>query len=483
LASLYNSHVLDHTPLQDTNDRFLANIQRGGTYSVVPRVPAGEITPDKLVAIGEIAKEYGLYTKITGGQRIDMFGAKKQDLPDIWEKLVDQGFETGQAYGKSIRTVKSCVGSTWCRYGIGDSVGFAVRIENRYKGLRSPHKLKGGVSGCVRECAEAQSKDFGLIATDKGYNLFVCGNGGAKPKHAVLLAGDVPEELCIRYLDRFLMYYISTADKLTRTARWLEKMEGGIDHLRRVIIDDHLKIAAELETQMEYLVSTYQCEWATVVRDPERRLRFRQFVNSEENQDEIEFIPERGQRRPANWPKDTLPTPPRSPTSSSLSLDDRTWVPIGPAHIFPKDCGETFKYGECQLAIFHTSTDEWYASQNMCPHKRAFVLSQGLLGDSGDGTPYVSCGMHKKNFSLSNGKCLVPGEEEKYSLMTFEVKVGDDGLVHALLPSEEALNAVLSTKKLMVTRRSTDNDQVDDDVEIVSSNCGSSGCGDKKLEW
>ncbi|RUP43599.1 hypothetical protein BC936DRAFT_136960 [Jimgerdemannia flammicorona] len=492
LASLYNDHVLDHTALQDTNDRFLANIQRGGTYSVVPRVPAGEITPEKLVAIGKIAKEYGLYTKITGGQRIDMFGARKQDLPDIWEKLVRSGFETGQAYGKSIRT--SCVGSTWCRYGIGDSVGFAVKIENRYKGLRSPHKLKGGVSGCVRECAEAQSKDFGLIATDKGYNLYVCGNGGAKPKHAVLLATDISEELCIRYLDRFLMYYISTADKLTRTARWLEKMEGGIEHLKRVVIEDRLGIAAELETQMEYLVSTYQCEWAAVVNDPVRREKFRQFVNSDERQEEIEYITERGQQRPTNWPKDSLPSPPQSPTFSSIN--ERSWVPVGPAHLFPKDSGETFKYGECQIAIFHSATDKWYATQNMCPHKRAFVLSQGLLGDQGDGTPYVSCGMHKKNFSLTSGKCLVPGEEEKYSLMTFDVKVGDDGLVYALMPSVEALNSVLSTKKLMITKSSTAkksielegvNNELDsemDGVDVVTSGCGGgSGCGDKKLEW
>jgi len=160
-ASLWNKHVMDKTThgLQDTNDRFLGNIQRNGTYSVIPRVAAGEITPDKLVVIGQVAKQYNLYTKITGGQRIDMFGAKKQDLLDIWKTLVNAGMESGHAYAKSLRTVKSCVGTTWCRYGIGDSVGMAVRLEERYKSIRSPHKIKGGVSGCVRECAEAQNKE------------------------------------------------------------------------------------------------------------------------------------------------------------------------------------------------------------------------------------------------------------------------------------------------------------------------------------
>ena len=225
---------------QDSNDRFLANIQKGGTYSVVPRIPGGEITPDKLIIIGQIAKKYNLYTKITGGQRIDMFGAHLNDLPDIWSQLIEAGFESGHAYGKALRTVKSCVGSTWCRFGLHDSVSYAIRIEERYRGLRAPHKIKGAVSGCIRECAEAQSKDFGIIATEKGWNLYVCGNGGSKPQHAQLLATDLDDETCIKYIDRFLMFYIRTADPLTRTAVWLNKMDGGVNYLRNVIINDSL---------------------------------------------------------------------------------------------------------------------------------------------------------------------------------------------------------------------------------------------------
>jgi len=208
--------------------------------------------------LGEVGEKYGLYTKITGGQRIDLFGAEKSDLPDIWEDLVNAGFESGHAYAKALRTVKSCVGSTWCRYGLQDSVGFAVRVEERYRGIRAPHKLKGAVSGCVRECAEAQCKDFGLIATEAGYNIYVCGNGGAKPAHGKLIAVDKTEAESLKIVDRFLMFYIRTAGPLTRTARWLEEMEGGFDYLKSVIIDDKLGICDSLEQEMDKLVSSYK---------------------------------------------------------------------------------------------------------------------------------------------------------------------------------------------------------------------------------
>ena len=301
LASLWNDMILEHDVLQDTNDRFLANIQRGGTYSIVPRVPGGEITPEKLIVLGEVAQKYDLYCKITGGQRIDLLGARVEQLPEIWEILVAAGFESGHAYGKAMRTVKSCVGTTWCRYGVQDSTSFAIRIEERYRGIRSPHKIKAACSGCVRECAEAQNKDFGLVATEKGWNLYVGGNGGAKPQHGILLAGDLDEETCITYIDRYLMYYIHTADKLMRTATWLNNLEGGIDYLRKVIIDDHLGICDQLEEDMARLVDTYHCEWKAVVESPELRKRFKHFVNSDEGDETLKWETERGQKRPANW--------------------------------------------------------------------------------------------------------------------------------------------------------------------------------------
>ncbi len=300
-ASQHNEHVLagERGGMQDTNDHLLANMQRNGTYSVVPRIPGGEITPEGLIVIGEVAKDFGLYTKITGGQRIDLFGARAEQLPLIWQRLVDAGFESGHAYGKSLRTVKSCVGETWCRFGVQDSVGMAIALELRYRGLRAPHKLKSGVSGCARECAEARGKDFGIIATEKGWNLYLGGNGGATPRHAIELARDIDDETLFRYIDRFLMFYIRTADRLQRTAPWLEALDGGIDYLREVIVEDSLGICAELDAEMARHVATYADEWAETIADPEKLKRFVSFVNAPDVPDPtITFVDERGQIRP-----------------------------------------------------------------------------------------------------------------------------------------------------------------------------------------
>ncbi|MFV2099900.1 nitrite reductase large subunit NirB [Micromonospora sp. LOL_024] len=301
LASLGNGHILDgeQASLQDTNDHFLANLQRDGSYSVVPRIPGGEITPERLIVIGEVARDFDLYTKITGGQRIDLFGARVEQLPQIWRRLVDAGFESGHAYGKALRTVKSCVGSTWCRYGVQDSVGLAVALELRYRGLRAPHKIKSAVSGCARECAEARSKDFGVIATETGWNLYVGGNGGFRPRHADLFATDLSTEALITLIDRFLMYYVRTADRLQRTAVWIEAMDGGLDHLRSVIVDDSLDLCAELDAAMARHVTGYSDEWRDVLDDPERLRRFTSFVNAPDIPDpSITFVTERGQPVP-----------------------------------------------------------------------------------------------------------------------------------------------------------------------------------------
>lgn len=300
LASFWNDYVLDdkHIGLQDTNDIFLGNMQKDGTYSVVPRVPGGEITPDKLIAIGQVAKEFDLYTKVTGGQRIDLFGAQLHELPVIWRQLVDAGFETGHAYGKSLRTVKSCVGSTWCRYGVKDSLGFAIDLENRYKGLRSPHKIKFAVSGCTRECAEAQSKDIGVIATESGWNLYVCGNGGMRPRHGDLFATGLDDKTLIAFVDRILMFYVRTADRLQRTSVWLENLDGGLAYLQDVVINDKLGLVKELEANMTASIVKYQCEWKTTIESPEKLKRFQHFINSNKSDANLAYVEERQQRRP-----------------------------------------------------------------------------------------------------------------------------------------------------------------------------------------
>ncbi|KAF3904850.1 hypothetical protein ABW20_dc0105846 [Dactylellina cionopaga] len=448
LASLFNRHVMDKDlhAVQDTNDRFLGNIQRNGTFSVIPRVIGGEITPDRLITIGMVAKKFNLYCKITGGQRIDMFGAKKQDLLAIWQELVDAGMESGHAYAKSLRTVKSCVGTTWCRFGIGDSVGMAVRLEERYKSIRSPHKMKSGVSGCVRECAEAQNKDFGLIATEKGFNIFVGGNGGANPRHSELLAKDVPPDEVIPLLDRYLMFYIRTADKLQRTARWLENLPGGIKYLREVVIEDKLGVCADLERQMQELVNTYFCEWKEVLDNPDRRKMFHQFANTTETQETMETVKERDQQRPTYWAKESAKYDFKGQKWSSLS-----WQPMVETTHFDTDNSANVKRGETQLAIFKVK-GKYYASQQMCPHKRAFVLSDGLIGDDEKGKLWVSCPNHKRNFELNGndaGKC---SNDDEINISVFEAEERDDGWVYLKLPPVEELDGVLATGKWIVRK-------------------------------
>lgn len=405
--------------------------------------------------------------------------------------LLKTAAAAGHAYAKALRTVKSCVGSTWCRYGLQDSVGFAVRVEERYRGVRAPHKLKSAVSGCVRECAEAQCKDFGLIATEAGYNLYVCGNGGAKPAHGKLLAVDKSEDEIIKIVDRFLMFYIRTAGPLIRTARWLEEMEGGFDYLKAVIMDDKLGINDSLEKEMEQLVKSYKCEWTEVVKNPEVRKRFTQFVNEPDVKEQgIEFIDVRGQRRPADWPKQvaakpddlaealkTLPAALQTAAQMNGAIPnlqdpaDSTeqvawnkqrisiaWVRLASVADVPRNSGSAVLYGKVQLAIFNfAARGEWYATSAMCPHKNAFVMNQGLLGDSA-GVPKVACPMHKKNFALTSGECMTG---EVLQLPVFPVKVeGDD--VYVLLPPQKELDDVLATELYKIC--------------ATSSNGGCGGC-------
>ncbi|GAA5913645.1 uncharacterized protein JCM6883_004036 [Sporobolomyces salmoneus] len=499
LASLYGELVMKKElhGLQDTNDRFLANIQRNGTFSVVPRIAGGEITPEKLVKIGEVALKYHLYTKITGGQRIDLFGARKDDLPAIWEELIDSGFESGHAYGKSLRTVKSCVGSSWC----DDSVKMAIDLENRYRGIRSPHKIKGGISGCVRECAEAQSKDFGLIATDKGWNIYVGGNGGARPAHAQLLASDVPPSQVTKLLDRYLMFYVRTADRLQRTSVWLESLEGGIDKLRRIVLDDELGINADLEQEMEGLIGHYFDEWAEALKDPKIKRKFKQFANTDERTQSVEIIKERGQERPADWPKQQTglqfrPEQLKTPRSEwkyvqLLSVDD-----FEPTETNTSSCA--VKYGEdTQLAVFHVPNRGFFCTQQMCPHKRAFVLEHGIIGET-NGALYVSCPLHKRNYSLDTGDCQ---NDDEYKILAFDVKEENGNLLVQLPPPDE-LDALIGSSRWMVrkakaaaTAANPSNDidivgpdgDAEPDKKAASGSCGDGdkacGGGGGELEW
>ena len=377
------------------------------------------------------------------------------------EELESVGLESGTAFGKGLRAVKSCVGSAWCRFGLQDSTSLAIRLENRYKGIRTPHKMKGGVAACVRDCAEARGKDFGLVATKEGFNLYLGGNSGANPRHADLFASDIDEDTVVKYLDRYIMYYILTADKVERMATWQQKLPptktggGPVEHLREVIIEDSLGICKELDERMERLVQTYHDDWADIVQDPERRAKFNQFVNTNKNipkDDMIEFIDVRGQKRPTDWPKDGEPqTNWKAPPGDVFAKSEKSWVNVGKVDNFPPNEGSQILIGDTQLAVFNNENrGEWYCTQNMCPHKQAFVLSQGIMGDK-NGVVKVACPLHKKKFALGTGKEMDGGDLE---LLTFPVRITSDDDVLVRLPAVPELDAILGTHGLRVGRPS-----------------------------
>lgn len=463
--------------LQDTNDHFLANIQRSGQYSVIPRVPGGEITADELILLGTVAKKYDLWTKVTGAQRIGLFGASVWQLPDIWEDIVygkssfqskdgnvkvqvkTEGMESGHAYGKALRAVKTCVGTSWCRFGLLDSVGMGNRLEQRYKGFRAPHKWKMGVSGCMRECAEAQGKDIGLVASNKGWNLYVCGNHGTKPKHAQLFLEDLSDDDAIKYIDRVMMYYTFSSGPLTRTSTWLEDLEGGLEHLRQVVVDDSLGLCAELDARMAAQVETYQCEWKTVVDSPDLRKKFRQFVNVDDKKfGDIEWENSRKQRKIKVEDMPAIIGPAKLAKDKADST--WSWVDVGEEALYNKNGGAAAKVGKSELAVFHhAGMGKWYASQNSCPHKQLQVLSRGLIGMHGE-TPKIACPIHKNTYNLETGKGI---SNAGLNIATFDAK-SEGGRVFVLLPPVDVLDKALAR-------------------ENPAGNCGGSCEMPKDLQW
>mmetsp|Transcript_47884 Transcript_47884/g.113790 ORF Transcript_47884/g.113790 Transcript_47884/m.113790 type:complete len:1081 (-) Transcript_47884:201-3443(-) len=448
MAGLWNDCIIrdDRDGIQDTNDRFLANIQKTGTYSIIPRCAGGDITPDELIAIGSTAKKYGLWTKVTGAQRLGMYGAPVHQLPEIFKEMVDAGLESGHAYGKSLRTVKSCVGSTWCRYGQQDSVSMAVTLENRYKGLRSPHKIKMAVSGCLRECAEARGKDVGCIATSSGYDLYLAGNGGAKPKHAVLFASSLDEETCLKYIDRFLMFYITTAKHLQRTAPWLEELPGGVEYLRKVIVDDVLGICADLEAMMKRNMEAFKCEWKEVVYDEALQKKFSQYVNTKETQDEeqLEYVDKRKQRHPATY--DLPDIKGEALYVKETAPEEWQWYSAGKVGDYPSNAGLSMKHGSAEVAIFSlpkqsAKEDQWLATQNLCPHKQVRVMSRGLVGTPASGLLTIADPVYKTMYDLRTGKGITSPD---LNLSTFQVRVTSDDCVEVKLPPPDEYAAALA---------------------------------------
>ena len=218
------------------NDRMFANIQKDGTYSVVPRIWGGLTSPQELKDIADIAVKYDVPTvKFTGGQRLDMLGVKKEQLEPMWKDLNDCGFVSGQAYAKGLRTVKTCVGNTWCRFGTQDSMNMGVIIEKLTWGSWTPHKFKIAVSGCPRNCAEATIKDLGIIGVDSGWEISIAGNGGIKVRVTDFLCKVETDEELLTYVKAFMQFYREDAYYLERTAHWVERT--GLQYVKDVMLD------------------------------------------------------------------------------------------------------------------------------------------------------------------------------------------------------------------------------------------------------
>ncbi|MCV7256440.1 NAD(P)/FAD-dependent oxidoreductase [Mycobacterium hackensackense] len=258
LEMMWADEFVDERDARFINDRVHANIQRDGTFSVVPQMKGGVTNSDQLRKIADVADKYAIpMIKCTGGQRIDLLGVRKEDLPAVW---ADLDMPSGYAYGKSFRTVKTCVGSDFCRYGVGDSTALGIALEERYQGLASPAKMKLAVTGCPRNCAEALCKDLGVVAVDGGrWEIYVGGAAGAHIRKGDLLTTVDDAATVMTLTGRFLQFYREDANWLERTYAWVPRV--GIDHIRAVVVDDALGLAEGLDARMQKSVDAYRDPW------------------------------------------------------------------------------------------------------------------------------------------------------------------------------------------------------------------------------
>jgi len=258
LKSLWNSEYIDERDARYVNDRVHANIQNDGTFSVIPRMYGGVTSADDLIKIGEVAKKYAVrMVKVTGGQRIDLLGVKKEDLPGMW---ADLGMPSGYAYTKAMRTVKTCVGSEFCRYGTNDSTALGIALEKRYQGFEFPAKVKLGVSGCPRNCAESTVKDIGVVATEGGeWEILIGGAAGAHVRRTDILCRVKTQEEAIRVIGRFMIYYRDNAKWIERTYDFVPRI--GVEKIRSIIVDDSLGLNAYFDEEVEKTARDYVDPW------------------------------------------------------------------------------------------------------------------------------------------------------------------------------------------------------------------------------
>jgi nitrite reductase (NADH) large subunit len=258
LRTIWSDAYDDERDARFINDRVHANVQKDGTFSVIPQMAGGITSAAQLRKIADVVDKYQVpLVKLTGGQRIDLVGVPKSELPNIWQDL---GMPSGYAYGKSYRTCKSCIGVEYCRFGLGDSMGLALKVEQRFQGLDSPAKLKLATAGCPRNCSEAMVKDVGAVAVEGGkWEIYVGGAAGAHVRKGDLLCTVGSEEEVLRLSSRFIQYYRENAKYLERTYAFVPRI--GIEKLRSIIVDDSEGLAAELDQNMQRAVDAYKDPW------------------------------------------------------------------------------------------------------------------------------------------------------------------------------------------------------------------------------
>ncbi len=275
LGMLWPEEYVDEKESRFTNERYHANIQKDGTYSVVPRIYGGVTSPAALKKIAEVAEKFDVpMVKFTGGQRIDLLGVKKEDLPRMWEEL---DMPSGHAYGKTLRTVKTCVGSTFCRFGTQDAIGMGIRLEKEFERLTAPAKVKLAVSGCPRNCAEATIKDFGVVAIDGGWELHIGGNGGVHVRATDLLCVVKTDDEVVEWASAFLQYYRESAGWNERTAAWVERV--GVDSVKKALENHEDRLA--LQERIQKTLSLTTDPWKQIVNEPELRKNFEPITQPE----------------------------------------------------------------------------------------------------------------------------------------------------------------------------------------------------------
>ncbi|HLY66919.1 MAG TPA: NAD(P)/FAD-dependent oxidoreductase, partial [Chloroflexota bacterium] len=258
LKTIWGAEYEDERDARFINDRVHANVQKDSTFSVVPRIYGGVTSAAQLRRIADVADKYNArMVKITGGQRIDLLGIAKEDLPAVWQEL---DMPSGHAYTKAFRTCKTCVGTDFCRYGVGDSTALGIAIEKRFQGIESPHKMKLAATGCPRNCAEATTKDLGAVAIEGGkWEVYIGGAAGSTVRKGDVLCTVDSHEDVLRYMGRFMQYYREQAKYLERTYTFVERT--GIERLRQVLVEDSDSMCERLDGEIEAAVQAYRDPW------------------------------------------------------------------------------------------------------------------------------------------------------------------------------------------------------------------------------